>query len=191
MQNNKTCPWQGGPLLAASIRKLVHNPKRIVAPYLSDGMSAMDIGSGMGFFTMPMSVCVGERGNVIAVDSQPEMLVGLEKKARMLTAGSGNITLHRCDINSLNIGHWNETVDFALVFMMLHEVPDADRLIREVYSVLTVGGKLLFSEPVGHVGKMQFMQSISMIQKTGFEVVLSPKIPLCRSAVFQKMENKS
>jgi len=188
MKNQKTCPWQGGALLAASIRKLVHNPNRIVSPYLSEGMTAMDIGSGMGFFTIPMSVIAGERGKAIAVDLQPEMLVGLEKKAQK--AGSANITFHQCGFDSLNVGQWNGTVDFALIFMMLHEVPDADRLIQEVHSVLAPGGKVLFSEPLGHVGKQKFLHSISMIRQIGFEVIASPKIHLCRSAVFQKTEVK-
>jgi ubiquinone/menaquinone biosynthesis C-methylase UbiE len=144
----------------------------------------MDIGCGMGFFTIPMSVMAGESGKVVAVDLQPEMLAGLQRNAQL--AGCGNITLHRCGYDSLNIGQWDESVDFALIFMMLHEVPDADRLIRELHSALTPGGKLLFSEPIGHVGKKAFQQSLSMIIQSGFGLLSSPKIPLCRSAVLQK-----
>ena len=35
----------------------------------------------MGFFTIPMSGITGSLGKVVAVDLQPEMLAGLQKKA--------------------------------------------------------------------------------------------------------------
>ena len=184
MKQHHICSWRGGPVLAASIRKLVHNPNRIVEPYLSEGMTAMDIGCGMGFFTIPMSGITGKQGNVIAVDLQPEMLAGLQENAEK--AGCENITFHQCGYDSLNISLWNENVDFALIFMMLHEVPDADRLIREVYNALAPGGKLLFSEPIVHVEYKKFQHSVSMIQQQGFNMIATPRINICRSVVFQK-----
>ena len=184
MKKQHICPWQGGPFLAASLRKIIHNPHRILKPYLSDGMIAMDIGSGMGFFTIPMSEITGKQGKVIAVDLQPQMLAGLQKKVQK--TGIDNITFHQCGNNSLNVKQWDDSVDFVLIMMMLHEVPDADRLIREVYSVLAPGGKLLFSEPVVHVSQSKYKKSLSMIQQTGFSITYKPKIALCRTTVFQK-----
>ena len=163
MVNQKICPWQGGPILTASLRKLAHNPHRIVEPYLSEGMTAMDIGSGMGFFTIPMAGLTGKQGKVIAVDLQPEMLAGLKKNAQK--SGVDNIILHQCGYDSLNIRQWDDSVDFVLIMMMLHEVPDPERLIREVYSAVAPGGKLLFSEPIGHVNNEKFQSSVDMIQK--------------------------
>ena len=184
MNQEHICPWQSGPILAASLRKLVHNPRRIVEPYLSEGMTAIDIGCGMGFFTIPMSGITGKQGKVIAVDLQKEMLAGLQKNAQR--AGADNIVLHQCGYDSLNIKQWYESVDFALIFMMLHEVPDADRLIREVYGALAPGGKLLFSEPIVHVNKSKFQHSVSMIQQQGFNMIATPRINICRSVAFQK-----
>ena len=89
MSSTGICSWRGGPLLTASARKLIQNPKRIVGSYLSDGMSAVDIGCGMGFFTLPMADIVGTQGKVIAVDLQPEMLAGLKERASK--AGCRNI----------------------------------------------------------------------------------------------------
>ncbi|MDR0286760.1 MAG: class I SAM-dependent methyltransferase [Clostridiales bacterium] len=184
MNNPHVCPWQSGHILTASLRKLSHNPRRIVGPYLSEGMTAMDVGSGMGFFTIPMSTIVGKQGKVVAVDLQPEMLAGLKKNAEK--AGIENIAVHQCGCDSLNIRQWEKTVDFVLIFMMLHEVPDADRLIQEVHDAIAPGGKLLFSEPIGHVPKKQFQDSVSMIQHAGFTMIAAPKILFCRSAVLQK-----
>ena len=184
MVDQKVCPWQRGSFITASWRKLLHNPNRIVKPYLSKGMTAMDIGCGMGYFTIPMAGITEKYGKVIAVDLQPEMLSGLEKNAQK--SGVDNITIHQCAYDSLNIQQWDDSVDFVLVMMMLHEVPDADRLIREVYRVLTQGGKMLFSEPIVHVSKKKFQSSISMIEQAGFNIVSSTKVNLCRSMVFQK-----
>ena len=184
MSDPYICSWRGGPILAAPIRKLIQNPKRIVGPYLSSGMTAMDIGSGMGFFSIPMSDMVGEKGNVIAVDLQKEMLAGLRDRAS--TTGCENILYQQCDYTSLNIQKWKGSVDFVLVFMMLHEVPDADRLIREIGEALVPGGKLLFAEPVFHVNNKAFQNSRKEIEQSGFTLVTTPRIALCRSAVFQK-----
>lgn len=185
MEQNHVCPWQTGPLLTIALRKLIHNPNRITKPYISAGMTVMDVGCGMGFFTIPMANIVGKQGMVIAVDLQQEMLDGMVKNARK--EGRDNITTHLCRPDSLRIDKWSRTVDFALAFMMLHEVPDADRLIRELHNVLTPNGKLLFAEPIGHVGGDKFQQSLNMIKQSGFTVIDTPKIPICRTAVFQKL----
>jgi ubiquinone/menaquinone biosynthesis C-methylase UbiE len=184
MNQNQICHWRIGPILMSGFRKLLHNPRLIVGQYLAEGMTAMDIGCGMGYFTIPMSAIVGTQGKVIAVDLQAEMLAGLSANAEK--SKCANITAHQCSYDSLNIMQWDEAIDFVLIFMMLHEVPDADRLIREVYSVLKPGGKLLFAEPIGHVSHHKFQESTSMICKTGFHLLDSPKISLCRAAVFQK-----
>lgn len=178
------CPWQAGSLLTASLRKLLHNPHRITKPYLSDGMTAMDVGCGMGFFTIPMAEIVGKHGKVIAVDLQPQMLEGMTRNAN--TAGLQNVTANVCGMDSLCVDQWENAVDFALVFMMLHEVPDADRLIREIQAALVPGGKLLFAEPIVHVNKQKFQESLNMIKQIGFQVIDAPKIPICRAAVLQK-----
>ncbi len=184
MGNNHICPWQGGGLLTISLRKLFNNPNKIMMPYLSEGMSAADIGCGMGFFTIPMSKMAGERGNVIAIDIQSEMLDGLKQKA--MKNGCSNITPHLCDASSLHAEQWKLSVDFALLFWMLHEVPDAERLIREIHEMLVLGGRLLFVEPMVHVGNASFQRSLSLFKKCGFTLIEEPKISISRAAAFQK-----
>ena len=188
-KDNFICSWRIGPILTSSVRKLFHNPQRILPPYLTDGMTAMDIGCGMGFFTIPMSGIVGKNGAVIGVDLQSEMLEGLGKNAEK--AGVKNIILHQCAQDSLLVEQWsgangaNGTVDFALVFWMLHEVPDPERLIRELRAVMSPKGKLLFVEPTVHVNKTAFQNSVKMITESGFTVVDTPKIRISRSILFQ------
>lgn len=187
MKHNHICSWRGGPLLTIPLRKLFNNPIKITGPYLSAGMTAMDIGCGMGFFTLPMASLAGEQGKVIAVDVQPEMIEGLKKNVQK--TGNTNIITHVCDFHSLQVAQWNGTVDFVLLFWMLHEVPDAERLLGEIYSVLAADGKLLFAEPLMHVGNKQFQESLRLINQIGFMPIDAPKIPISRTAVFQKKSN--
>jgi len=62
------CPWWLGPLLASPVRKLVQDPARILAPHVREGMTVLEPGPGMGFFTIELARRVGPRGRVIAVE---------------------------------------------------------------------------------------------------------------------------
>jgi len=62
------------------------------APYLHEGMISLDIGCGMGFFSIGMAKFVRNSGSVIAVDLQQKMLDNLEKRAKFAEVGD-RITL--------------------------------------------------------------------------------------------------
>jgi SAM-dependent methyltransferase len=86
----------------------------------------------------------------------------------------------------MNIEDLSCRIDFAILFMMLHEVPDRKRLLREVYAALKPGGKLLFAEPVVHVSKDSFEKSLQMMLGIGFAMAGTPKVAICRSALLEK-----
>ena len=75
------CPWWVGYLLVSPIRRWFQDPEKILSPYVSEGMTVLDIGPGMGFFTIPAARMVGDSGRVIAVDLQEKMLKSLVKRA--------------------------------------------------------------------------------------------------------------
>src|ERR1051325_6297489 len=78
---HSVCPWWLGYLLASPIRRLWHNPAGVLTRYVRPGMTVLEPGPGMGYFTMELARRVGESGRVIAVDLQPEMLTGLRRRA--------------------------------------------------------------------------------------------------------------
>ena len=78
----KVCPAWLGYFLASPLRRIIHPPQTILAPYVKEGMTVLDIGCGMGFFSIPLARMVGARGKVICVDMQEKMLKGLEKRAQ-------------------------------------------------------------------------------------------------------------
>jgi len=59
------------------------------------GDRVVDIGCGMGYFTIPMAKLVQKKGKVIAVDMQFKMLSGLWKRANQAGVGE-QIDLHQC-----------------------------------------------------------------------------------------------
>ena len=117
------CPWWGGYFLDNRLRRLIHQPERILGPFLSPGMTVMDFGCGMGLFSIAAAKLVGATGTVIAVDLQPQMLNALRRRAEK-AAVADRIQTHACPRDSVGI---NQPIDFALAFWSLHEAPDAAR----------------------------------------------------------------
>jgi tRNA A58 N-methylase Trm61 len=66
--------------LMSQERKQQHNPEIILNETgVTKGMIIADLGSGSGFFTIPMAQVTGEKGLVYAVDSNQAMLNGLKE----------------------------------------------------------------------------------------------------------------
>src|SRR5512138_1264458 len=63
------------------LRRLAHDPVRILGPFVKDGDTVLDVGCGPGFFTVPMARLVGPLGRVVAVDIQEKMLEKARRKA--------------------------------------------------------------------------------------------------------------
>lgn len=76
------CPVWIGYIFAIPLRKLGENPDTILAPLISPGMTVVDMGCAMGFFSLPAARIVGDNGRVIGVDIQTTMLRNLVKRAR-------------------------------------------------------------------------------------------------------------
>ncbi len=186
MSNTHVCPWWAGYTLNWSIRRIAHSPERILAPYLKAGQTMLDVGCGMGYFTIPAARLLGEVGSVIAVDLQQEMLDGVRRNAEKAGV-SACVVPHKCEAHSLGLDKYAGAVDLALTFMMVHEVPDRDRLVFEIRDALRTGGLLLFAEPILHVGKAAFEDSLRRFIEQGFHIVERPRIVICRTAVLEKI----
>ena len=179
------CPWWLGYLLAIPLRRLWQNPIDILGPFVGDAMTVLEPGCGMGFFTLDLARMVGPRGKVVAVDVQPRMLTGLQRRARR--AGLGDrIDARLADGEQSGVADLDGKVDFALAFAMVHEVPDAARFLADVYRALAPGGKLLVAEPRGHVTDDAFRALLDRAAKTGFCLTPGPEIRSSHTAVLVK-----
>jgi len=171
---NKVCPWWMGYALLIPVRKIRHDPEKIVGPFLKPGMKAIDYGSAMGYFGIPMARMVGPNGKVYCFDIQPKMLDILSKRARK--AGVGEIIeTKRITGNETDFFGMDQLADFALLFAVAHEVPDQETLFVNLYRMLKPGAHLFFGEPPGHVKKEEFDQSVILAKNAGFSLVSEEK----------------
>jgi ubiquinone/menaquinone biosynthesis C-methylase UbiE len=163
------CPWWLGFFLASPLRKLLQDPVTILKPHIETGMTVLDVGSAMGFFSLPMAEMVGASGRVICVDLQPRMIASLERRLRR--AGlSERVETRVCRSNSLMIDDLESQVDFALAFALVHEVPNAIGLFAQLHRALRPGGTLLVAEPSAHVSKNAFERTVELAVAGGFAI---------------------
>jgi len=181
----RVCPVWVGYLLASPLRKLIQNPEKIISPHVTTGMTVVDVGCAMGFFSLPMAGMVGPNGRVVCVDVQEKMLHSLKKRA--VKAGVDAVMDYRLCVNgSLGLGDLDQGVDFILAFAVVHEVPDPDRLFVETCRALKSGGRFLLCEPAGHVSQQQFRDTVEQARACGYRVVDTPKISKSHAVLFEK-----
>ncbi len=182
---HRVCPWWLGYLLASPIRRLSQNPARIVAPYVREGMTVLEPGPGMGFFTLDLARRVGPSGRVVAVDIQPKMLSVLERRARK--AGlADRIGIRLAQPDSMPLEDLNGKVDFALAFAMVHELPDQVRFFSQVAAALKPGASLLLVEPGGHVKPPEFDAELKIAADAGLALASRPKVGQSDAALLKK-----
>lgn len=178
------CPASHAFFLASSLRRIIQNPEKILNGCVKSSQTAIDIGCGPGFFTLPLARMVGEAGMVIAADLQQEMLDMLQERARRKKLAH-RIRLHKCRENQLGI---TTPADFILAFYMVHEVSDIDSFIKELKALLKPHGKVLFVEPKFHVSKKKFRKSVDAMVTAGFIEESGPEIMLSRSVILRTVK---
>jgi ubiquinone/menaquinone biosynthesis C-methylase UbiE len=175
--SSRICSWKIAFALDNPIRRIIHNPQKILGGIIEPGQIVLDLGCGPGTFSLAMAKMVGESGKVIAVDVQEEMLQILREKAAQQGLESRIVT-HKSDPDRIGI---SEKVDFALAFYMVHEVPDAEAFLKEIVSILKPKGKLLIVEPKMHVSAAAFEKTIEVARQAGLSPISEPKIRFSRS----------
>jgi ubiquinone/menaquinone biosynthesis C-methylase UbiE len=160
----------------------MQNPKRILGPYIKEGMTVLDFGCGPGFFSVSLAQMVGESGRVIAADLQEGMLQKLREKIEG-TELENRITLHKCEEDKIGIA---DNVDFVLAFYIVHEVVNKEGLFTEIETILKPNGQLLIVEPPFHVSKKAFEETIGKANTAGFTEVKRPKVLFNKAVLLKK-----
>ena len=160
------------------------DPVHIFGGLVSPGDTAVDLGCGPGFFTLPLVEMVGDEGSVIAVDFQQAMLDKVGARAERKGLAS-RIRLHRCEVGTLGLD--GERADFALAFWMVHEVPDQWRFLRETHELLRSGARLLLAEPKGHVVRAVFAHTLAAAEAVGFRPAGRLRIRLSHCALLERV----
>jgi tRNA A58 N-methylase Trm61 len=172
---HRVCPWWLGYFLASPLRRLMEDPDKTLDSYVSEGMTVLEPGPGMGFFTLALARMVGTSGRVVAVDIQPRMLAGLKKRA----AKAG--LLDRLEIRlakpeSMGLSDLAGRVDFALAIAVVHEMPSAGSFFEQAAETLRAGARLLLVEPAGHVSEAAFREELAAAARARLSIVERPDL---------------
>ena len=184
-KHHRVCPWWIGYLLASPVRKIFYDPANMLAGHVREGMTVLEPGPGMGFFTLELARIVGSSGRVIAVDVQSRMLDRLRRRA----AKAG--LLDRLDTrlaspDSLGITDLAGAVDFTLAVAVVHELPSAALFFLEAAQASKPGARLLFIEPSGHVTVSEFEAELQAARAAGFTAVGTPSVRRSHAVLLER-----
>jgi len=181
-ERNRVCPVELADSLDSRIRRWLQNPRKILAPYIQEGMIILDIGCGPGYFSLEMAKMVGADGKIISADLQEGMLQKLHEKVKG-TILEDRIELVQCRQNSIPV---SEKVDFILAFYMVHEVPDKNSFFQQLKKTLKDHGQFLLVEPkLFHVSREEFTQTLRLAESNGFKSIRGPALPFSWSAILE------
>jgi ubiquinone/menaquinone biosynthesis C-methylase UbiE len=177
------CPWWLTYTFDNPLRRLVHNPRAMLGPYVEPGMRVADLGCGGGHFTLGLADLVGPSGHVQAVDLQPESLARVRRRLERAELDA-RVTLTQAEAGDLRL---EDNLDFVLAFWMVHEVPDPGGFFRQIREHLATGGRLLVVEPRMHVTPDGLAQSLEAARYAGLRArEIPPRIGLSRSALLER-----
>lgn len=104
---------------------------------LSDCNTVVDFGCGYGTFAIPAARIV--RGNVYAFDIEEEMVAECERKTKK--AGVSNVVCQQRDFILDGTGLPDNTVDYAMLFNILHSEHPLT-ILHEAHRILVPEGKV-------------------------------------------------
>jgi ubiquinone/menaquinone biosynthesis C-methylase UbiE len=171
-----TCPWWLGYLLASPVRRLVENPDRLILPLVHENQRVLELGPGLGFFTVPVARTLGAGGRLVCVDVQKAMLDRLGR--RLAQKGlRERVELRLCSQDDLGLDELASTFDLALAIHVVHETPSPVTTVTALARSLRPGGRLLLLEPAGHCSRELYQAETAAAERAGLMRVADPPLP--------------
>jgi len=172
--------------LDTPLRRIIYRPDRLAEQYVKYGDRVLDFGCGPGFFSREFAKRVGEIGQVWSVDLQGEMLDILRKKLDREELMS-RIRTHQCRPDTIDLpADLHGTFDAAFAIFVVHEVPDPEKLFREIFTLMKPGGTYIYSEPPFIVSGREFRKNLALAEDAGFRQVDRFWYFVNRAAVLKK-----
>jgi len=124
-------------------RKFSESPiERLTEIGLKEGMTFLDIGCTLGFYSFDASSLVGKRGLVYALDINPDFIAYIANKVRR--KGIKNIQTIVASAQETSLP--SESVDMVFLHLVLHNIEDKHAAIKEFNRILKTDGKLVIDE---------------------------------------------
>ncbi|MEA5092789.1 Ubiquinone/menaquinone biosynthesis C-methyltransferase UbiE [bioreactor metagenome] len=142
---------------------------------LNEGARLADIGCGIGYFSIPAAAVIGPQGIVFALDVSKEMIEELDKKIEE----NGIENIRTVITDKYNFKLEDNSVSYAFICTVLHEIEDGMAFINETKRILALGGKIAVVEwiraesdwgpPVDH--RLDSSDVKIMLQAAGFKEI--------------------
>jgi ubiquinone/menaquinone biosynthesis C-methylase UbiE len=124
--------------LSERFRALVQDPAEEVRKMgVSEGMSVADVGAGLGYFTIPSAVIVGQSGVVYSIEPDPRRSARIQERVK--SEGLHNVRVLMTGAEHLDAVPAG-TVDTAFSAFTLHHFVDREAAFGQVSRLLKAGG---------------------------------------------------
>ena len=166
----------GIPWLDRPEREDEEQPAKVIdALELKGGEVIADLGAGSGYFTFRLAPKVGEKGKVLAVEIQDEMIAELKKRIEKNKVA--NVETVKCTDRDPKLPEGG--VDIVLMVDVYHEIAFPYEVMTAIRKALKPGGRMVFVEylkedpkvPIKEVHKMSEEQLKKEMAVVGLEHV--------------------
>ncbi len=158
-------------MLDNGIRRLLSPPAKLVKEFAKEGQVVADLGSGSGFYSIPLGKKVGSKGRVYAVDFDERAISRLKKKAAKANLGEV-IAAHAGSAADLSFIP-DASVDSVIANGLLCCMVDHAGALSEIKRILKPEGRVYLSvarigrkKDPRYVGKAEWEEILS-----GFRVI--------------------
>ncbi len=135
--------YQAAGWLERTEREKEEEPAKLLkALDVKPGMVIADVGAGSGYHTFRLAPLVGEKGKVLAVDVQPEMIKLLTDRAKK--EGVANVEAVQGTEKDPKLKP--ESVDLILMVDVYHEFAFPYEMAEKMVAALKPGGRMVFVE---------------------------------------------
>lgn len=166
---------RGGPMpfdrashLEHPLRRWIHPVRSTLETFrLKTGDTVLELGPGIGYFTVEASRMVGPEGRLLCLDIQPPMIGALRQRLEEQHIANA----HPMVGDAVKLPLADNSVDDAFLVTVLGEIPDRPRALAELRRVLRPGGVLSIMEHLTDPD-YQLEDSVSdLCRASGFEVL--------------------
>lgn len=144
------------------------------------GSQVADVGCHEGYMTVKLSIVVGAKGKVFAVDVDQSKLNKLTD--HLTERNINNVMVVKGDYDNPKLPL--NTLDAVIILDTYHEMDDHDKILQHIMSALKPGGRLVICEPLADDRKSKSRKEqeqrhelginyvIGDLGKAGFQVIL-------------------